>query len=93
MADVVRTVSPTSRDAVLLRLRRIEGQVRGIQRMVEDGKDCRDLVQQIAAVRAALSSVNAVVLECYARNCLDDADRAHDETVADLIEIVFKATR
>lgn len=92
MTDTVRTVSPASRDDVLLRLRRIEGQVRGIQRMVEEGKDCRKIVQQIAAVRAALSGVNAIVLECYARGCLDDTERT-DETVAELIDVVFKASR
>lgn len=78
---------------MLLRLRRIEGQVRGIQRMVEEDRDCREIVHQIAAIRAALSGVNALVLECYARNCLDDTERAHDQTVADLIDVMLKAAR
>jgi len=92
MAETVRTVSLAARDDVLLRLRRIEGQVRGIQRMVEEGRDCRQIVHQIAAIRAALSGVNAQVLECYARDCLDNADCA-DETVAELIEVMLKASR
>lgn len=92
MTEPVRTVSPTARDDVLLRLRRIEGQVRGVQRMVEEGRDCRQIVNQIAAIRAALNGVNAQVLECYARNCLDDADCA-DETVAELIDVMLKASR
>ena len=48
------------------RLRRIEGQVRGIQRMVEEQRDCRDVVVQLAAVKAAVASLNTLVAENYA---------------------------
>ncbi len=91
--EVIRTVSPQTREEVLLRLRRIEGQVRGIQRMVEEGRDCRQIVHQIAAIRAALHSVNASVLECYARGCLDTSDPVRDETVSELINVILKSTR
>ncbi len=93
MTDSVRTVSPEAREDVLLRLRRIEGQVRGIQRMVEEGRDCRQIVDQVSAVKAALNSVTAQVLECYARDCLDSVAGSHDETVAQLIDVVLKASR
>ncbi|MCU0491343.1 MAG: metal-sensitive transcriptional regulator [Chloroflexaceae bacterium] len=93
MAEPVRTLSPTTRDDVLQRLRRIEGQVRGVQRMVEEGRDCRDIVNQVAAMRAALTSVTGVVLECYAHNCLDCGDQPRDVAVSELIDVVLKATK
>ncbi|NNJ09688.1 metal-sensitive transcriptional regulator [Chloroflexales bacterium ZM16-3] len=87
MADQVRPLSPERRDDVLLRLRRIEGQVRGIQRMVEENRDCRDIVTQVAAVKSALSSVNGQVLRCYAHNCLDSEELPREKTIADLIHL------
>jgi DNA-binding FrmR family transcriptional regulator len=93
MPKNVRTIAPEAREDVLVRLRRIEGQVRGIQRMVEDERSCREIVNQIAAIKAAISSLNSVVVECYARDCLGDADTPRDETVAELIDVVLKAAR
>jgi DNA-binding FrmR family transcriptional regulator len=87
MSDQVRSLSPKRRDDVLLRLRRIEGQVRGVQRMVEDGRDCREIVTQVAAIKSALASVNSQVLQCYASNCLGDAEQPSDRTIAELIEL------
>ncbi len=87
MADQVRPLSPERREDVLLRLRRIEGQVRGIQRMVEENRDCREIVTQVAAVKSALSSVNGQVLRCYAHNCLDSEDLPRDKTITDLIHL------
>lgn len=83
----IRTLSAARRSDVLLRLRRIEGQVRGIQRMVEEGRDCRDIVTQVAAIRSALTSVNSVVLQCYAHNCLEGEDQPRDRTIAELIDL------
>jgi DNA-binding FrmR family transcriptional regulator len=91
MSESVRSLSQPRRDDVLLRLRRIEGQVRGIQRMVEDGRDCRDIVNQVAAVKSALASVNGVVLRCYASNCLGNDDQPRDATIAELINLFESA--
>lgn len=93
MAEQVRSLSSETRDDVGVRLRRIEGQIRGVQRMVEEGRDCRDLVNQIAAIKAALGSVNAVVLQCYAANCLEGSSESSDTTVAELIDVMIKGTR
>lgn len=87
MAEQVRTLSAARRDEVLLRLRRIEGQVRGVQRMVEDGRDCREIVTQVAAIKSALASVNSQVLQCYASNCLGDTEQPSDRTIAELIDL------
>ena len=77
---------------VLLRLRRIEGQVRGIQRMVEDNRDCRDVVVQLAAVKAAVASLNILVAETYARECLCAGDPVDASEVARVLDLL-KAAR
>lgn len=58
------------------RLSRIEGQVRGLQRMLDDGKDCKDVVTQLSAVRAALDRVGFRLVSAGLRSCLDDPDAA-----------------
>ncbi|NPV85464.1 MAG: metal-sensing transcriptional repressor [Anaerolineae bacterium] len=59
--------------AVLNRLSRIEGHVRAVKRMVEEGVSCPDLLVQIAAIRSALNGVGRVILEDHVKNCLVDA--------------------
>ncbi|GAA5436712.1 metal-sensitive transcriptional regulator [Deinococcus aquaticus] len=54
---------------VLLRLRRIEGQVRGLQRMIEEGRDCHDILTQLSGVRSALDAAGEQILEQYAGGC------------------------
>jgi CsoR family transcriptional regulator, copper-sensing transcriptional repressor len=58
------------RDAVLKRVRRIEGQVRGIERMIEDDRYCIDVVTQITAAQAALDKVALKLLEDHAHHCV-----------------------
>lgn len=55
---------------ILRRLRRLEGQARGVQRMVKEGRDCRDILHQIAAIQAAAHSLGTLVLEHYVLACL-----------------------
>ena len=57
---------------VLSRMRRIEGQVRGIQRMIEEGKDCEDILVQVRAVRSALQSANKLILRRYMLRCYSE---------------------
>jgi DNA-binding FrmR family transcriptional regulator len=58
-----------SQDILLKRLRRIEGQVRGVQKMIVGGRDCESLVTQLAAIRSAVESVGALVLNNYMKLC------------------------
>jgi DNA-binding FrmR family transcriptional regulator len=85
-------VSEAKRDEVLLRLRRIEGQVRGIQRMVEDNRDCREVVVQLAAVKASIASLNTLVAETYAQECLCGGEQLDTSAVASLLDLL-KAAR
>lgn len=54
------------------RLRRIEGQVKGIDKMIESEANCKDILIQIAAIRSALNKVGGIVLENYAKDCISE---------------------
>jgi len=69
-----------NRDDYLKRLRRIEGQVRGLQRMIEEDKYCIDVLTQITSVTSALRSVGLGLLDEHVRHCVMDA--ANDSTEA-----------
>jgi len=60
---------------VLLRLRRIEGQIRGLQRMVEGAVPCADVLTQVAAATAAMKKVGTVVVKAYMEECLDETQK------------------
>ncbi|MEJ5997753.1 metal-sensitive transcriptional regulator [Corynebacterium sp. H130] len=79
------------RDNYLARLRRIEGQVRGIHRMVEEGEYCIDILTQISAVNSALENVALALLGDHIEHCVVDAARAGDP--ADKIAEVEAAIR
>jgi len=73
--------------AVLKRLRRIEGQVRGLQRMVEDDRYCIDVLEQVSAATRALQSVALALLDDHLAHCVADAVTAGgDEAAAKLDE-------
>lgn len=80
---------------LLTRLRRIEGQVRGIQRMVEEEKYCVDILVQIAAVRAALDRVGLLLLDEHMRGCVIDAIRDQDgeAAIAELSDVIRRFIR
>ncbi len=67
------------RDELLERLRKIEGQVRGLQRMVEDGRYCIDVLTQLAAARQGLNRVGLLILERHLKGCVVNAIRAGEE--------------
>jgi DNA-binding FrmR family transcriptional regulator len=71
-----------NRDAVLKRLRRIEGQVRGVERMVEENRYCIDVVTQVTAIQAALDKVALELLSDHAAHCVvgAPADEQTDRT-------------
>ena len=64
------------------RLRRIEGQVRGLQRMVEEDAYCVDVLTQVSAVQTALEQVAVQVLDAHVRGCVADAVAGEDEAAA-----------
>jgi DNA-binding FrmR family transcriptional regulator len=61
-----------SKEVLLNRLKRLEGQVRGVEKMIEDGRDCESIITQLGAVRAAIESVGALLLSNYMKICFDN---------------------
>ena len=79
---------------ILNRLKRIEGQVRGIARMVEDDKYCIDVLTQISASTASLRAVGLLVLEDHIRGCVVNGDPDHqEETLAELNRAIERFVR
>lgn len=73
------------------RLNRIEGQVRGIKKMVEENAYCTDILVQVSAVNSALNSFNKVLLANHIRTCVAEDIRAgKDETIDDLVNTLQK---
>ena len=58
-----------SSEVLLKRLKRIEGQVRGIQQMIENGRDCESIITQLVAIRSAIEGVGALMLRNYMKIC------------------------
>ncbi len=80
------------RKKVVDRLSRIEGHIRGIKKMVEEDRDCPELLHQIAAVKAALNKTGELILEDHIESCLIDAVRqgSTEEYVENLKEAITK---
>lgn len=73
------------------RLKRIEGQVRGVENMLENGAYCTDILMQVLAVTSALNSFNKVLLANHVKTCVADNVRNGDESVIDeLVEVLQK---
>jgi DNA-binding FrmR family transcriptional regulator len=86
------------KDALVKRLHRIEGQVRGIERMVEDDRYCIDILTQIAAVNTALEALALRILDDHVRHCVAGALTSGDEVDAEtkteeLLEAVQRFAR
>ncbi|WNF35346.1 metal-sensitive transcriptional regulator [Bacillaceae bacterium IKA-2] len=72
------------------RLKRIEGQVRGVQRMIEDDRYCVDVLVQVSAVSAALKKVGYTLLDDHTRGCVSQAvvDGEGDEAIEELMKVI-----
>jgi CsoR family transcriptional regulator, copper-sensing transcriptional repressor len=82
----------------LTRLRRIEGQVKGLHKMVEEERYCVDVLQQLAAVQEALRGVTKVIMRNYLETCATNALRSGDAEEAraiydDLMRVIFKFSK
>ncbi|NNC27880.1 metal-sensitive transcriptional regulator [Longimicrobium terrae] len=90
-------VDPAIRDRNLKRLRRIEGQVRGLQRMVEEDRYCADILTQISSVHEALRSVGRELVRNHLKHCAanairsgeDEAEQMYDE----LVDMMYRHMR
>ncbi len=86
------------REAVLTRLRRIEGQVRGLQKMVEEDRYCGDILNQIASVQSALRGAGKVITRNHLETCVTDALRSGDQdaaekTYGEIMDLLYEQIR
>lgn len=97
MEDAPTTASRYHRDnsALLQRLRRIEGQVRGVARMVEEDRYCVDILVQLAALRSALRAVGRNLLDSHVRHCVASALQRGDgeASIQELCDVIDQFTR
>ncbi len=68
-----------SKQDILKRLNRIEGQVKGIHKMIDEDKNCGDILTQIAAVRAAINKVGSIILEKHSLKCMENLVSSDDK--------------
>ena len=84
--------------AIVKRLHRIEGQVRGVARMVEEDRYCIDILHQVQAVKAALSRAESEILKTHAHHCVEEAiitgnAKAQREKFTELVDLFEKTKR
>jgi len=79
-----------TRKNILVRLRRIEGQVRGIQRMMEEEADCMDILTHISAVKSAINQVGIIVFEKHAQECIVKAmdEERQEENLKEIVNMM-----
>ncbi len=84
------------KQGILVRLRRMEGQLKGIQRMVEEDKYCVDVLNQLSSVIGATQKVAAIILQDHIRGCVRDSlsrDEHSDDYVNELVAVVERFTK
>jgi len=91
-------VDPDIKAGVLTRLRRIEGQVRGLQRMVEQERYCTDVITQMTSVQEALRGVGRELLRNHLKHCASTAIRSDDPAATEamyeeLVDLMFRGAR
>lgn len=90
-------VDPEIKTANIKRLRRIEGQVRGLQRMVEEDRYCADIITQVSSVQEALRSVSRELMRNHLKHCASAAIKASDEDAEamydELVALMWRGAR
>jgi DNA-binding FrmR family transcriptional regulator len=95
--------NPEAKVKLIQRLQRIEGQVRGVQSMLDEERDCRDIMQQLSAIHSAVQGASRIFLQEYATSCLAEMDEGftlnpgselrvkREKIVQDMITLLDKA--
>ena len=81
-----------SKEDILNRMKKIEGQSKGIQKMIEEDKCCGDIMVQISAIRSAINRVGGLIMDRYIKDCLKESlrDNTSDENIEQVIETIVK---
>ena len=88
MSTVMSRGYTASKDQVIARLARVEGQVRGVARMVEEDRYCIDVLTQISAVQAALDKIGLGLLDGHARHCMQGKGEAPSDPMEQVDELM-----
>src|SRR3954454_18236111 len=91
-------VEPEMKEQALARLKRIEGQVRGLQRMVEGERYCGDVLVQVASVHEALRGVGKLLMRNHLRHCITDAlssgdERDREQAYGEVLDLMYRHAR
>lgn len=95
MANGKELILPPARKDAVERLNRIEGQIKGVRKMVEEGRYCVEVLGQISAVHEALKGVGKIILRNYLENCVTSSLRSGSqkkakETYGELMDVIYK---
>ena len=82
----MKVQTTATKEELQKRLRRIEGQVRGVQKMLDEDRDCHEIIQQLAAIRSAVQGASVIFMKQYASDCLVDADKSDKAARAMLVD-------
>lgn len=94
----MKVQNPEAKQKLNQRLRRVEGQIRGVQAMIEGERDCSEILQQFSAIRSAVQSASRLFLQEYATACLVGADdgantpERRKKMVADILSLLDQAS-
>ncbi len=90
-----QVISKERQTQAVQRLNRIEGQVRGIKKMVEDGRPCVEVLMQLSSTQEALRGMTKLMMRNYLENCATEAIRSResDEIYDELMDVIFKFSR
>lgn len=85
----------SARTDLIGRLKRIEGQARGIQKMLDEGRECTDVLNQVAAIKAATNVLSTEFLESFALHCLRNADQfeSPEAAISEAVRALVRAGR
>lgn len=74
---------------LIARMKRVEGQARGIQKMLEESRDCEEVIMQLSAIRAAIAKVAMAVMAANLEECLRDGEALHSREAIDKAKRIF----
>ncbi len=95
MANGIELIMPAARKDAAQRLNRIEGQIKGIKKMVDEGRYCVEVLGQISAAHEALRGVGKLIMRNYLENCVTSSIRSRNkkkaqQTYGELMDVVYK---
>jgi CsoR family transcriptional regulator, copper-sensing transcriptional repressor len=92
MSTIPAHIDTAKKAAIVARLKSIEGQARGIERMLEEDRGCLDIIDQLAALRGATQAVCLQALQIFAAHCLRLHANDHEEVLAEVLDAISRLT-